>query len=42
LWSGGNQIVNRRARGGGKSNCRWRGNLIVADQLTPDVLKVVF
>jgi hypothetical protein len=26
--------VNRRARGGGNSNCRWAGILIVADQST--------
>ncbi len=25
--------MNRRARGGGNSNCRWAGNLIVADQV---------
>jgi len=31
LGSGGNQIVNRLARGGGNSNCRWQGILIVAD-----------
>jgi hypothetical protein len=31
LGSGGNQIVNRQARGGGNSNCRWQGILIVAD-----------
>src|SRR5208283_453710 len=30
----GNHIVNRRARGGGNSNCRWAGILIVADHLT--------
>src|SRR5208282_1016715 len=28
----GNHIVNRQARGGGNSNCRWAGILIVADQ----------
>src|SRR5271157_5592244 len=28
----GNHIVNRQARGGGNSNCRWEGILIVADQ----------
>ena len=33
LGSGGNHIVNRRARGGGNSNCRWEGILIVADHL---------
>src|SRR5271157_4764411 len=27
----GNHIVNRQARGGGNSNCRWAGILIVAD-----------
>src|SRR5208283_4004947 len=31
----GNHIVNRRARGGGNSNCRWAGILIVADHLRP-------
>ena len=25
--------MNKQARGGGKSNCRWAGNLIVADQV---------
>src|SRR5208337_625978 len=29
----GNHIVNRQARGGGNSNCRWAGILIVADHL---------
>ncbi len=28
--------MNRRARGGGNSNCRWAGILIVADQLYGD------
>src|SRR5208283_4738244 len=31
----GNHIVNRQARGGGNSNCRWAGILIVADQTLP-------
>jgi hypothetical protein len=31
LGSRGNQIVNRQARGGGNSNSRWQGILIVAD-----------
>jgi hypothetical protein len=42
LCSGGNQIVNRRARGGGNSNCRWRGNLIVADQEGVREMTLVF
>jgi hypothetical protein len=29
--SRGNQIVNKQARGGGNSNCRWQGILKVAD-----------
>src|SRR5262249_47362080 len=32
LGSGGNHIVNKQARGGGNSNCRSKGILIVADQ----------
>jgi len=32
LGTRGNQIVNRQAREGGNSNCRWQGILIVADQ----------
>jgi hypothetical protein len=36
----GNHIVNRQARGGGNSNCRWAGILIVADQLG-EILPVV-
>src|SRR6478672_394350 len=31
LGSGGNHIVDRRARGGGNSSYRWEGILIVAD-----------
>src|SRR5271157_5286096 len=31
----GNHIVNRQARGGGNSNCRWAGILIVADHGHP-------
>src|SRR5208282_1779420 len=38
----GNHIVNRQARGGGNSNCRWAGILIVADHPTsPRRIKVV-
>src|SRR5271157_2138438 len=33
LGSGGNHTVNQRARGEGDSDCRWAGNLIVADQV---------
>jgi hypothetical protein len=36
LGTRGNQIVNRQARGGGNSNCRWQGILIVADHLIGD------
>ncbi len=33
-----NHIVNRQARGGGNSSCRWEGILIVADQgTTPSI-----
>src|SRR5208282_303879 len=32
----GNHIVNRQARGGGNSNCRWAGILIVADHQEPN------
>ena len=31
LGQRGNRIVNKRARGGGKSSCRWQGNLVVVD-----------
>jgi hypothetical protein len=34
----GNHIVNRQARGGGNSNCRWAGILIVADHTQNDLL----
>jgi hypothetical protein len=39
LGSGENHIVNRRARGGGNSDCRWEGILIVADQLQSKMVK---
>ncbi len=45
LGQRGNRIVNKRARGGGKSSCRWQGNLVVADHTfdaNGDVARALF